>query len=66
MKTIIVPVDFSEQSEYALKTAASLAAKHKSEIIVLHMLELNYAMISSSEATKWASKPLFFKLLTLL
>lgn len=50
MKTIIVPVDFSEQSEYALKTAASLAAKHKSEIIVLHMLELNYAMISSSEA----------------
>ena len=50
MKTIIVPVDFSEQSEYALKTAASLAARHNSEIIVLHMLELNYAMISSSEA----------------
>jgi nucleotide-binding universal stress UspA family protein len=50
MKTIIVPVDFSEQSEYALKTAASLATRHNSEIIVLHMLELNYAMISSSEA----------------
>ena len=50
MKTIIVPVDFSEQSEFALKTAASLAKRHDSEIIVLHMLELNYAMISSSEA----------------
>lgn len=50
MKTIIVPVDFSKQSEYALKLAASLAKKHKAEIIVLHMLELNYAMISSSEA----------------
>ncbi|MDG1571124.1 universal stress protein [Robiginitalea sp. M366] len=50
MKTIIVPVDFSQQSEYALKAAASLAKKHGAEIIVLHMLELNYAMISSSEA----------------
>lgn len=50
MKTIIVPIDFSQQSEFALEVAASLAKKHKSEIIVLHMLELNYAMISSSEA----------------
>lgn len=50
MKTIIVPVDFSEQSEYALEVAASLAKRHGSQIIVLHMLELNYAMISSSEA----------------
>ena len=49
MKTIIVPIDFSEQSENALKVAASLAKKHGSEIIALHMLELNEAMISSSE-----------------
>ncbi len=49
MKTIIVPIDFSEQSEYALKVAASLAKKHDSEILALHMLELNEAMISSSE-----------------
>ncbi|WP_276389367.1 universal stress protein [Eudoraea chungangensis] len=49
MKTIIVPIDFSEQSEYALKVAASLSKKHDSEIIALHMLELNEAMISSSE-----------------
>ena len=50
MKTIIVPVDFSQQSEYALEVASSWAKRHGSEIIVLHMLELNYAMISSSEA----------------
>lgn len=49
MKTIIVPVDFSEQSENALKAAVSLAKKQKSEILVLHMLELNEAMITSSE-----------------
>lgn len=49
MKTIIVPIDFSEQSEYALKAAASLSKKHGSEILALHMLELNEAMISSSE-----------------
>ncbi len=49
MKTIIVPVDFSEQSENALKVAASVAKKHGAEIIALHMLELNEAMISSSE-----------------
>ena len=49
MKTIIVPIDFSEQSENALRVAASLAKKHDSEILVLHMLELNEAMISSSE-----------------
>ncbi|MBC2838650.1 universal stress protein [Robiginitalea sp. SC105] len=50
MKTIIVPVDFSHQSENALKLAAKLAGENKGEIIVLHMLELNYAMISSAES----------------
>ncbi|NNE78074.1 MAG: universal stress protein, partial [Pricia sp.] len=49
MNKIIVPVDFSEQSEYALKVAASLAKKHDSAILALHMLELTQAMITSSE-----------------
>ena len=47
MKTIIVPVDFSQQSEYALEVASSIAKKHGAGIIVLHMLELNYAMIGA-------------------
>ncbi len=49
MKKIIVPIDFSEQSEYALKVATDLAKKHSSEILAIHMLELNQAMITSSE-----------------
>jgi nucleotide-binding universal stress UspA family protein len=49
MKKIIVPIDFSDQSEYALKVATTLAKKHGSEILALHMLELNQAMLTSSE-----------------
>ncbi|SDE33905.1 Nucleotide-binding universal stress protein, UspA family [Pricia antarctica] len=49
MKSIIVPTDFSQQSEYALKVATTLAKKHKAEIILLHMLELNQALISGAE-----------------
>ncbi|MBU2929640.1 universal stress protein [Winogradskyella psychrotolerans] len=47
MKKIIVPVDFSEYSEFALEAAASIAHKFGSELIVLHMLELSSAIISS-------------------
>ena len=49
MKKIIVPVDFSEQSKFAIKAASALAKKHDAEILALHMLELNQAMITSSE-----------------
>ncbi|WP_225034781.1 universal stress protein [Winogradskyella sp. SM1960] len=48
MKKIIVPVDFSEHSEFALEAAAGLAQKFESELIVLHMLELSNAVISSA------------------
>ena len=47
MKKIIVPVDFSEHSEFALEAAAIIARKHKSELFVLHMLELSNAIISA-------------------
>jgi nucleotide-binding universal stress UspA family protein len=40
MKKILIPVDFSEQSEEALKVAAQIARKHKCELILLHLLEL--------------------------
>ncbi|MAX69982.1 MAG: universal stress protein UspA [Flavobacteriaceae bacterium] len=48
MKKIIVPVDFSEYSEFALEAAANLAQKYDSEIIVLHMLELSNAIITAN------------------
>lgn len=52
MKKIIIPVDFSQQSEYALETAATLAKKYNSELIVMHMLELSESIFSSSSSDK--------------
>ncbi|MFS4416196.1 universal stress protein [Maribacter sp. 2307ULW6-5] len=49
MKSIVVPVDFSKQSENALKMAAKLAKKKNAELIVLHMLELAPAIMSRSQ-----------------
>ncbi|MBT8375510.1 MAG: universal stress protein [Bacteroidia bacterium] len=48
MKKIIVPVDFSEHSEYALEAAASIARKYNSELLIIHMLELANAILTSS------------------
>ncbi len=50
MRTIIVPVDFSDYSEYALRVAASLAKNDKAEIIALHMLDLQTALMNESES----------------
>jgi nucleotide-binding universal stress UspA family protein len=52
MKKIIIPVDFSKHSEFALETAAALAKKHNSELIVMHMLELSESIFSSSSSEK--------------
>ncbi len=50
INTILVPVDFSEHSEYALKTAAKLAKKHSAEIVVLHMMGLSESVLNKSES----------------
>lgn len=57
MKKIIVPIDFSEHSEFALETAAILAKKHNAEIVALHMLELSNAILTSTETS---TETLFF------
>ena len=49
MKKIIVPTDFSEQSEMALKVAAELARKNNADLIALHMLELATGIMANSE-----------------
>lgn len=46
MKKIIVPIDFSEYSEYALETASNLAKKNDAEILALHMLEMSEAILT--------------------
>ena len=40
MKRILVPTDFSEHAEDALKAAAQIAKKNGAEIFLLHLLEL--------------------------
>jgi nucleotide-binding universal stress UspA family protein len=52
MKKIIIPVDFSKHSEYALETAAALAKTHNAELIVMHMLELSDSIFSSTSSQK--------------
>jgi nucleotide-binding universal stress UspA family protein len=47
MKKIIVPVDFSEHSDFALEAASNIARKYGSELIVLHMLELSNAILTA-------------------
>lgn len=52
MKKIIVPVDFSKHSEYAIETAAELAKQHNSELIIMHMLELSESIISTTSTQR--------------
>jgi len=40
MKKILVPTDFSDHAEYALKVAAQIARENDGEIFLLHLLEL--------------------------
>lgn len=52
MKRIIIPVDFSKYSEFALMAGASLAKKYGAELTVMHMLELSESIFTSSENEK--------------
>ena len=61
MKKIIVPVDFSEQSEFALEAAAQLADKHGAEIFALHMLELSDSLTNTDDALQQQKAILYLK-----
>ncbi|MCB0448081.1 MAG: universal stress protein, partial [Gelidibacter sp.] len=62
MKKIIVPVDFSKHSEYAMEAAAILAKKHKASILALHMLEMSDALLTKSDGEQHAKAVFFLKL----
>ena len=49
MKRILVPTDFSEEAENALKVAAQIARRYDSEIFLLHMLELPLDLIDPAQ-----------------
>ncbi len=50
MKKILVPVDFSKHSAYALEVASYIAKEHGAGIIILHMLGLSESVLAKSEA----------------
>lgn len=60
MKKILIPVDFSKTSEYALKTAAKLAKKNNSELYVLHVVELAESLFGSEQFNVDDEQLIFF------
>jgi nucleotide-binding universal stress UspA family protein len=62
MKKILVPVDFSEHSEYALEVAASLARTFDAEIVVLHMMGLSESIVNENESEEFAEVQYYMKL----
>lgn len=49
MKNFLVPVDFSEYSENALRAAAALAKKHSAKIYAVHMVGIMPAIVVRME-----------------
>ena len=62
MKTILVPTDFSEESQFALKAAAQLAKKLNAKIVALHMLELQDSLLTKSDDEEYPELMFFMKL----
>ena len=62
MKNILVPTDFSEQAENALKVAAQFAKTYNADIYLLHMLELPMQLIDPTSNNNSQNLPesLFF------
>jgi nucleotide-binding universal stress UspA family protein len=50
MKKILVPVDFSEHSDFAMEVAANIAKKQNAEIIAVHMMGLSDAVLTRDES----------------
>ena len=61
MKRILIPTDFSEHAEHALKVAAQIAKKNNGEIILLHMLELPHQAGDSISSGHNIPELMFFK-----
>jgi nucleotide-binding universal stress UspA family protein len=60
MKRILVPTDFSDHAENALRTAAIIAKKTNSEILILHMLEIPSQMNDAITGAAGIPEIMFF------
>ena len=62
MKKILVPVDFSKHSEYALEAASKIAKQHRAEIVLLHMIGMSDSVLANSDVSEEAEAKYFLKL----
>jgi nucleotide-binding universal stress UspA family protein len=62
MKRILIPVDFSEYSEYALEVAAHMAKKFKADLFIIHMLGLSEAIFTKNESQEFMEAQYYMKL----
>lgn len=60
MKKILVPTDFSDQAENALKVAALLAKTHNAEIYLLHILEIPLHEVDAMNSHSDLPEAMFF------
>ncbi|MBO6607814.1 universal stress protein [Psychroserpens sp.] len=60
MKKILVPTDFSQEAEHAIKVASQIAKKHGSEIYLLHMLEIPMQEIDAVSSQAEVPEVMFF------
>ncbi len=60
MKKLLVPTDFSQEAENALKVAAQLAKKHNCEIFLLHLLEIPMQQIDLINNASELPEAMFF------
>ncbi|RMB64123.1 universal stress protein [Dokdonia sinensis] len=62
MNKILVPVDFSKHSEYALEVAAAFAKAYDAEILVMHMMGLSDSIFAKDESQEVAEAIYHMKL----
>ncbi|MFL0354127.1 universal stress protein [Xanthomarina sp. GH4-25] len=60
MKKILVPTDFSQEAENALKVAAQLAKKYHGEIFLTHLLELPLSQVDALSSHSELPEAVFF------
>lgn len=62
MNHILVPIDFSDTSGYALEVVAKIAKLREAEIVVLHMLGLSEAVLTKDERQEFEEARYYMKL----
>ena len=60
MNRILVPTDFSDHAENALKVAAMIAKKYNAEIYLLHMMEIPMRQTDQGQTESIIPETLFF------